>query len=71
MCTAGVAAIVAPAAQAISLPMQDSRKGTLPKNTSSASMSSYGMEGIKKQGIDRKRRDAVLGEAKERALQGK
>lgn len=48
-----------------------SAQGTLPKNTSAASMSSYNMEGLKRQGIDRKRRDSVLAEAKEKALKGK
>lgn len=35
-------------------------KGSMPKNASAASMSSYVMEGTRKQGISRKRKDELL-----------
>ena len=59
---AGVAAVVAPgAAQANS---------TAPKNASAASMSSFTMEGTKKQGVSPKRKQAVLNKLKESIAAG-
>lgn len=58
---------MAPAAQALSIPSQEStgssgKRGSLPPNSSEASMGSYGMEGIKKRGIDAKRKNELLEE---------
>lgn len=59
---AGVAAVVIPgAAQANS---------TAPKNASAASMSSFTMEGTKKQGVSPKRKQAVLNKLKESIAAG-
>jgi len=59
---AGVAAVVAPgAAQA---------NTTTPKNASAASMSSFTMEGTKKQGVSPKRKQAVLNKLKESIAAG-
>lgn len=67
MLSAGLLAAVAPAAQAIEIPSQEStgssgRRGSLPPNSSEASMGAYGMEGIKKRGIDAKRKGQVIEE---------
>eukprot|EP01023_Acetabularia_acetabulum_P000940 TRINITY_DN1034_c0_g1_i2.p3 TRINITY_DN1034_c0_g1~~TRINITY_DN1034_c0_g1_i2.p3 ORF type:complete len:122 (+),score=31.75 TRINITY_DN1034_c0_g1_i2:141-506(+) len=56
--------------EAVSIPYQESMGGlgvgggSLPKNTSTASMSSYTMEGTKKRGISPKRKAQVLAKVK-------
>lgn len=61
---AGAALTLTDAAQAITIPSQRPSGG----NPSAASMEGYNMEGTKKQGISRKRKDAILAKTKERAL---
>eukprot|EP01025_Chloroclados_australasicus_P068513 TRINITY_DN951_c0_g1_i1.p1 TRINITY_DN951_c0_g1~~TRINITY_DN951_c0_g1_i1.p1 ORF type:complete len:247 (+),score=18.02 TRINITY_DN951_c0_g1_i1:105-845(+) len=69
-------AIAAPRADAVVVPSQEStggatKKGSMPTSSSEASMSSYGMEGTKKQGISPKRRKELLAEVKAAATAGK
>ena len=69
---AGAALTLANAAQAIDIPSQSSTGGLgkkgLKSNPSASSMEGYNMEGTKKQGISRKRKDKILAKTKERAL---
>lgn len=69
---AGTALTLADAAQAIDIPSQRSTGGLgkagLSSNPSAASMEGYNMEGTKKQGISRKRKDKILARTKEQAL---
>lgn len=66
---AGLAALAAPKAEAVTIPNQEStggqaKRGSLPPSTSEASSSSYNMEGTKKMGVSAKRREAVLAKAR-------
>jgi hypothetical protein len=73
---AGVLVAAAPKADAIVIPSQEStggsrKEGSLPSSTSTASMSAYSMEGIKKRGISPKKRAEVLKELRASAKAGK
>jgi len=72
---AGLIAL-APKAEAIEIPSQEStggqgKRGSLPPSSSEASMSSYTMEGIKKRGISPKKKEALLAETRAAAKAGK
>lgn len=65
-------AAVVPKAEAIVIPSQEStggtgKEGSLPTSTSEASMSAYTMEGIRKQGISAKKKDAIMKELRAKA----
>lgn len=69
---AGLAALAAPKAEAVTIPNQDStggqaKRGSLPPSTSEASSSSYNMEGTKKMGVSAKRKQQVLAQARKEA----
>lgn len=73
---AGALAAVAPKADAIELPFHDSiggggKRGSLPPSGTTASMGSYNMEGIKKQGVKPDQKRKVLDELKAEAAKGK
>lgn len=61
-----IAAGVSVKAQAIEIPIRASQVG-MPKNTSTASMSSYTLEGTKKGGISPKRKAEVLAKVRKQA----
>jgi hypothetical protein len=63
---AGLVAVAAPAAHAITIPSQDSIKGgAMPKNSSEASQSGFNMEGIKKGGLKPGQKKELLAKLKE------
>ena len=70
---AGVLALVAPSAQAIEIPSQNStgstggKSGSLPANGSEASQSGYNLQGTKKMGVSLKNRKKIIAEMKEKA----
>ena len=75
-CAGALAAVAPKQAQAIELPFHNSiggggKKGSLPPSQTASSMSAYGMEGIKKQGVKPSDKKKVLDDLKAEAAKGK
>eukprot|EP00177_Eucheuma_denticulatum_P008170 GFKZ01014877.1.p1 GENE.GFKZ01014877.1~~GFKZ01014877.1.p1 ORF type:complete len:106 (-),score=7.52 GFKZ01014877.1:76-393(-) len=69
---AGLVALAAPKAEAVTNPAQEStggqaKRGSVPPSSSEASSSGYNMEGTKKMGVSSKRRQQVLAQARAQA----